>query len=150
MIRCFSLVLVIAAVMGTTTGARAGQVQPPQPPACSWCPGPPPPPVLVPTVAPVEVVPVEVISVNLSPTHVLRGHSTSLHVSATTGDQVSATLLYRGAKPMVYKLQVGSSGTLEKVWKIPRGVNLGKAQLKVTVADPNDPYSTTITFDVVK
>jgi hypothetical protein len=148
--RCLRLGVILFAFSLTAGTAHADSVPPPQPPTCAWCDGPPPVPVPVPTVAPVAVAPVSVISVNLTPTHVQRGHVTDLEIDATAGDSVSAVVAYHGAKPALVKTAVGDSGSVEKMLKIPKDIAPGKAQLKVTVTDPSGPYTTTIDFVVVK
>jgi hypothetical protein len=131
-------------------GANASSITPPDPPSCSWCDGPPPLPIPVPTIAQTEVTPSSVIAVKLSPTHLQRGQEATLRVTAPADDDVTAVVQYRDEKAKTYKGQIGDSRTLTKTWKVPDSVGLGKAQLKVTVDDPDGPYTTTISFEVVK
>jgi hypothetical protein len=133
-----------------TQGAMANSIAPPEPPDCSWCDGPPPAAIPVPTIAETEVTPSNVISVKLSPTHLQRGQTATLRVSAGAQDDVTAIVQYRDTKPATYKAQIGDSGTLTKTWKVPQYAGVGKAQIKVTVDDPDGPYTTTLSFEVVK
>ena len=140
----------VLAVSFTTSEVMASSIPPPDPPSCSWCDGPPPPPVAAPTVAPTEVAPISVISVKLSPTHLQRGQSATLRVMAGVQDAVTTVVQYRDAKARTFKAQIGDSKVLTKVWKIPSNAGTGKAQIKVSVDGPDGPYSTTISFEVVK
>jgi hypothetical protein len=143
----------IAAVLAmalATPAAMASSIPPPDPPSCSWCDGPPPPPVVAPTVAPTEVVPISVISVKLSPTHLQRGQAATLRIMAGVQDAVTTVVQYRDTKARTFKSQIGDSKVLTKVWKIPSNAGTGKAQIKVSVDGPDGPYSTTISFEVVK
>lgn len=143
----------IAALLGVafaTQGAVASSISPPDPPTCSWCDGPPPPPLLVPTVAPTEVAPIGVISVKLSPTHLQRGQVATLTVMAEAQDQITTVVQYRDSKPKTYKSQIGDSKVVTKTWKVPSNAGTGKAQIKVSVDGADGPYSTTIWFEVVK
>ncbi len=148
-IRSASIVAVFGMAL-TTQGAMASSISPPEPPSCSWCDGPPPPPIPVPTIAPTEVTPSSVISVKLSPTHLKRGQSATLRIMAGPQDDVTTVVQYRDAKAKTYKAQIGDSKSLTKSWKVPPNAGLGKAQLKVTVIDPDGSYTTTISFEVVK
>jgi hypothetical protein len=143
----------IAALLGmalATHGVMASSLSPPDPPTCSWCDGPPPPPLLIPTVAPTEVAPISVISVKLSPTHLQRGQTATLRVMAGVQDAVTTVVQYRDIKARTFKAQIGVSKVLTKAWKIPSTAGTGKAQIKVSVDGPDGPYSTTISFEVVK
>jgi hypothetical protein len=131
-------------------GARANSISPPDPPSCSWCDGLPPLPIPVPTIAQTEVTPSSVISVKLSPTHLQRGQTATLRIMAASQDGVTTVVQYHDTKAQTYKAQIGDSKTLTKTWKVPDSVGVGKAQLKVTVDDPDGPYTTTISFEVVK
>ncbi|HEX6509686.1 MAG TPA: hypothetical protein VF221_18810 [Chloroflexota bacterium] len=91
-----------------------------------------------------------VVSVKLSPTHFLRGHEAKLEVTASIGDSVIAVVQYHSAKSKTYKLKVGDSGSLTASWKVSANAPLGKGQIKVTVQDPDEPYSTSISFEVTK
>lgn len=128
----------------------ASSITPPAPPSCSWCDGPPPPPIAIPTIAPTEVAPISVISVKLSPTHIQRGQVATLRVMAGAQDAVTTVVQYRDVKSKTFKAQIGDSKTLTKAWKIPSNAGVGKAQLKVSVDGPDGPYTTTISFVVVK
>ncbi len=133
-----------------TQGVMASSIPPPDPPTCSWCDGPPPPPLLVPTVAPTEVTPISIISVKLSPTHLQRGQVATLKIMAGAEDEVTTVVQYRDSKPKTYKTQIGDSRVVTKSWKIPSSASTGKAQIKVTVNGADGPYSTTISFEIVK
>lgn len=146
-------VAIIAAVLGLTLGTqgvRADSTLPPQPPSCAWCDGPPPPPAPVPTIAPTEVATGSVISVKLSPTHLQRGQTATLRITAGAQDDVTTVLQYRDIKAKTSKTQIGDSKVLLKTWKVPTSAGIGKAQIKITVDDPDGQYSTTISFEVVK
>lgn len=148
-VRIASVAALLAMALATR-GVMASTIQPPDPPACSWCDGPPPPPTVVPTIAPTEVVPTSVISVKLSPTHLQRGQAATLRIMAGVQDSVTTVVQYRDAKPKTYKAQIGESKVLTRVWKIPASAGTGKAQIKVSVDGPDGPYTTTISFEVVK
>ena len=143
-------VLALLGMALATPSAMASSITPPAPPSCSWCDGPPPPPIPVPTIAPTEVAPSSVISVKLSPTHLQRGQSATLRITAGAQDDVTTVVQYRDSKARTFKSQIGDSKTLTKVWKVPSSAGIGKAQLKITVDDPDGPYTTTISFEVVK
>jgi hypothetical protein len=88
--------------------------------------------------------------VKLSPTHLQRGQAATLRITAAAQDDVTTVVQYRDAKAKTYKAQIGDSKTLTKVWKVPSYAGIGKAQLKITVDDPDGSYTTTISFEVVK
>jgi hypothetical protein len=143
-------VVALFGISVATQSAMASAITPPAPPTCSWCDGPPPMPVLVPTIAPTEVVPISVISVKLSPTHLQRGQAATLRISADAQDNVTTVVQYRDTKAKTFKAEIGDSKMLTKVWKVPSSAGIGKAQLKITVDDPNGSYTTTISFEIVK
>lgn len=145
-----AILMAILVLPLASSGAMASSISPPEPPSCSWCDGPPPPPIPVPTLAATEVAPIGVISVKLSPTHVQRGQIATLRVTAEAQDGVTTVVQYREIKPKTYKAEVGDSKTLTKAWKVPLNAGVGKAHLKVMVNDPGGPYTTTISFEVVK
>lgn len=143
-------IAVLAGMALATQGVMASAIAPPDPPACSWCDGPPPPPLLVPTVAPTEVAPVSIISVKLSPTHLQRGQAATLRIMAGAEDQVTTVVQYQDTRPKTYKAQIGDSKVITKVWKVPSDAGTGKAQIKVSIDGADGPYSTTISFEVLK
>jgi hypothetical protein len=148
-----TLIASVAAMLGlalASHGAMASSIPPPDPPSCSWCDGPPPSPIPVPTIAQTEVIPSSVISVKLSPTHLQRGQTATLRIDAPAQDDITALVQYHDSKAKTYKAQIGDSKTFTKTWKVPDSVDVGKGQLKVTVDDPDGPYTTTISFEVVK
>ena len=146
----FALALGVLGLTLSTRAAVANGLPLPQPPSCSWCGGPPPPPEAIPTIAPTEVTPVSVISVKMSPTRLQRGEATILRISADVKDSVTTVLQYHGGKAKTSKAQVGTSKTLTRAWKIPTTAVVGKGQVRVTVSDPAGVYTTTISFEVVK
>ncbi len=148
-VRC-AIVAGLLGMLLTAPGVFASSIGPPAPPTCSWCDGPPPPPIPVPTLALTDVSPVSLISVKLSPTHLQRGQTATLHVVANAQDGITTVVQYRDTKPKTYKTQIGDSKSSTTTWKVPSSAGIGKAQIKVTIANSDGTYSTTIPFEVVK
>lgn len=146
----FASIAAVLCLALASQGTMASSITPPDPPSCSWCDGPPPLPIPVPTIAQTEVTPSSVISVKLSPTHLQHGQEATLRITAPSQDNVTMVVQYHDTKSKTYKGQIGDSKTLTRTWKVPDSVGTGKAQLKVTVDDPDGPYTTTISFEVVK
>ncbi len=127
-----------------------GPPPPPPPPGCTaLCSGPPPPPTPVPTVAPTEVAVQPVVDVRLDESKAMRGDTVKVAVDASTDDEVTTVVRYHQWKPKTLHSRIGSSGTLEQNWKVPKDAPLGKATIKITVADPGDVISKTLSLEIV-
>jgi hypothetical protein len=138
-------------VAAASSAWASGNPPPPPPPGpCNSCPGPPPPPTPVPTLGTPPGTTTHTVSVQLSPTHVRRGHATKLAINASASDSVTAVLRYRSGKPTTYRAKIGKSGKLTKIWKISKKAPLGRGKVQVSLTDAGSPYKTTVSFTVTK
>jgi len=151
-IRALSVGAVLAGALTLPIVSSVGAAlpPPPPPPSCYVCSGPPPPPTPVPTVA-LTLVPVQQpVAVRLSPTHVGRGHLTKVQVTASSGDDVTEVMRFRGGKSITYRATVGASGTLMNSRKIPETTPPGKAVLTVSVREAEKTVVESLSFLVTK
>jgi hypothetical protein len=119
---------------------------PPPPPTCKYCEGPPPPPTPVATVGPTLLPALPAVDVHLAPTHVSRGHTAKIEVSAQQSAAVTIAVMYRGwKKSRVSHSKVGVTGTLVKTWKVPKSAPLGDAQIKVMVSGQSQAFNLALT-----
>lgn len=152
MIRALLVGAVLVGTLNLPVASSVGAAlpPPPPPPSCHVCSGPPPPPTLVPTVV-LTLVPVQQsVAVRLSPTHVGRGHRTTVQVTASSDDAVTEVMRFREGKSITYRAKVGASGTLTNSRKIPEMAPLGKAVLTVSVRDAEKTFVESVSFLVTK
>ena len=118
---------------------------PPPPPNCNSCPGPPPPPTLLPTPQATLVPSQQTVDVHLSPTHVSRGRSTKISITAHSDVAVTISVRYRGAKkPSVSHARVGATGMLVKTWRVSKVAPLGAASVTVQIQGEEQPFTATL------
>ena len=60
------------------------------------------------------------------------------------------TVRYYHARPVKYRTTVGRTGKLVKQWSVAKTAPVGKATVKIIIADDRRPYSGLVSFTVVK
>jgi hypothetical protein len=141
-----SAMLFACAQLIGVSSALADPPAPPPPPPCKYCDGPPPPPTIVPTVAPTQIAQGPIVDVRLAPTHVSRGKTAKVAVTAEQHAKVVISVRYHREKtPHILHTTVGTSGMLVRAWKVPKSAPLGKATVTVTVSTQDHPFALQLT-----
>jgi hypothetical protein len=141
-----ALMIVCAQLVGVSS-AFADPPSPPPPPPCKYCDGPPLPPTIVPTVAPTQIPQAATVDVHLAPTHVSRGKTAKIAVTAEQDAKVIITVQYHGQKKRSsVHTQIGDTGMLVKAWKVPKSAPLGKAKVTVAVSTQDHRFALQLTI----